>query len=255
MYDRRNKDEFVSDVFVEGGGGSEDIYGEKEEYYQDGEIATCRDVLAFCFKRSFLSWMSVVGHFVIFVGFVYGYFFGIVLLGAGAEVVGGCQIGSLFENTTNPITYILVGILTTCICQSSTAANFVIGSLVGDILSVQNGIYIMMGANLGNTVINSILVLVHGFNKSELERVVAGASVNDFFFFYAILIFLPLEAVSGILYHLAGTLIPDSLSEGYQWTGFTGNFIVPLVRKIILPNEVRSRGGSSFSLLRLQLIT
>ena len=230
----KNRNDLVSDVFV---GEYGDEYGEGH-YYQDGEIASCKDVLLFCFSRSFLSWMALLGYFAFSVVLLYGYFFGITLLGTAAEVLGGCQIGSLLEQSTNPVTCVLIGVLATNICQSSTATNILISSLVGNVLTVQQCIFIAMGANVGNTVTNSMLVLAHSLNKSELERVAAGASVNDFFFFFAILVFLPLEAVSSVLYHLSATLVPQDLTNGYLWSGFSGNFIVPFVDKIIIANKV-----------------
>jgi sodium-dependent phosphate cotransporter len=229
----------VSDVFVT---ESNDWFGDDgdddAEYYEEGEIASCIDVLGFCFKRSFKSWISLVVHCTLFTVLVYCYFYGIVLLGNAVEVISGCQVGSLLEMTSNPLTCVLLGVIATCICQSSTAVIFVIGSLVGNVLTIRQGIYMAMGANVGNTVANSLIVLVHSLNKSELERAVAGASVNDFYYFYALLIFLPLEACTGLLYHLSATLVPDSLSGGYLWSGFMGNLIVPYTDFIIIPNKV-----------------
>lgn len=110
---------------------------------------------------------------------------------------------------------------------------------MGNVFTVQQGIFIAMGANVGNTVMNSLLVFAHSLNKSELERAVAGASVNDFFYFYALLVFLPLEVLTGMFYHLAAVFVPQTLSEGHQWGGFTGNLILPFINQIIKANTVR----------------
>lgn len=225
-----------SDIFV----AESNEWDGKEEYYEEGEIASVQDVLAFLFVRSFTSWMSLVLHFVLFLILVYGYFFGIVLLGSGAEVLGGCQVGSLLGVDENPLNCVLVGILATCICQSSSVTNFVIGSLVGTSITVQQGIYIALGANVGNTFTNSLVMLAHSLNKAELERVVAGASVNDFFYFYALLVFVPIESVTKMLYYLSKTLVPQSLESGSKWTGLTGAMVVPYVNKIIVVNQVWS---------------
>lgn len=122
--------------------------------------------------------------------------------------------------------------------QSSTATNVLIGTLVGDVLTVQQCIFIAIGANVGNTVINSALALAHCRNKSDLERVVAGASANEFYLLYAILIFLPIEAFTGMLYHISAALLPQTLNDRYQWSGFVGNYVVPYVNKLIQSNQV-----------------
>ncbi len=233
---KSDRAELVPEVFV---GDSGDYYGE-ETYYKDGETASCRDVLLFCFKRSFLNWMSVIGYLSFFIASVYGYFFGITLLGAGVEVFSGCQLGSLLGQVTNPVTCVLLGMLTTSITQSSSAVSVVVSTLVGNALTIKQGIYIAMGSNLGNTVTNTMLVLGHIMNKGELERVVAGVSANDFFLLFGLFVFVPLEAVSGMLYHLSGTIVPEDLSDASSWIGFTGTFITPLVNRIIISNKVSS---------------
>lgn len=230
---KSDRADLVPDVYV---GDSGDYYGE-ETYYKD-ETSSCNDVLLFCFKRSFLSWMYLVGYSVLFLTSVYGYFFGITLLGAGVEVFSSCQIGSLLGQLTNPVTCVLIGMLTTSISQSSSATSAVISTLVGNTLTIKQGIYVAMGSNLGNTVTNTILVLGHIMNKSELERVVAGVSVNDFFLFFGLFVFVPLEAVSGMLYRLSGVLVPDELSARSSWIGFTGNYISPFVNRIIISNTL-----------------
>lgn len=69
----------------------EDGDGDGQQYcYKDGEIALARDVFAYCFKRSFPSWIYLILHLSLFIVSLYGYFFGIVLLGSGSEVLGGC---------------------------------------------------------------------------------------------------------------------------------------------------------------------
>ncbi len=227
-----------SDVYV---GESNDwyTYDGDDSFYKEGEAASWRDVCGYFLHRPFTGWLKLLANLVVFLALVYGYFFGIMLLGNSLEVLVGCHISSLMiQRSMNPLTLTLLGMIATNICQSSFATNVLIASLVGNVLSVKQCIFIAMGANFGNTVINSMLVLVHCRNKSDLERAVAGASVNEFYLFYAILILLPIEALSGMLYHISSALIPRSLSEGYQWSGFAGNFISPFLEKIILSNKV-----------------
>jgi len=228
----KEKELFQDILVVESG----DEY-DKEQYYQDGELASWRDVCRFIFIRSFPSWISLCSHFILFNITLYGLLLGTILLGTGAEVTGGCHASSLLEKISNPVTNVLIGMISTCIFQSSAATNYVISGLVVNGMSIEQGIFIAMGANVGNTISNTILALAHFMNTNELERVVAGASVNDFYFFYAIIVFLPIEAASKMLYHLAGSLVPENLSEGYQWGGFVTYCITPLVNTIIISNQ------------------
>lgn len=223
----------IPDIFVEEG---HDVWME-EESIKETEIATMKDVMTFCCKRPFCSWMSMVLYFLSFVTLLYGFIFGITLLESSIEILSSCQLGPFIKGCTNPLSSFLVGMIATCICQSSLVVNSVIGSLVGNVLDVRQSIFLTMGANIGNTVTNNMLVFAHITNQSELERAAAGASVNDFFYFYAVLVFLPLEAISGALYHLSSTLVPTSLNEGYQWVGLIGQSIIPFTDQIIMTNK------------------
>ena len=226
------------DIFLD---EDHDAWREEENNNKEGEIASMKDVMTFCFKRSFCSWMSMVFHFLFFIALLYGFSFGIILLESSTEVLSGCQLGPFIERSTNPLSSFLVGMITACICQSSIVVNSIIGSLVGNVLDVKQGIFLAMGANIGNTVTNNMLAFAHIMDKSELERAVAGTSVNDFFYFFAVLVFLPLETISGVLYRLSSTLVPSSLSIGYQWVGFTGQTIIPFTDRIIMANKVRKK--------------
>lgn len=55
----------------------------------------------------------------------------------------------------------------------------------------------VMGANIGTTVTNTIVSIGHVGNREEFKRAVAGATVHDFFNWLTVLILLPIEWLSG----------------------------------------------------------
>ena len=67
-----------------------------------------------------------------------------------------------------------------------------------------------MGANIGTSVTNTIVSAGHVSDRDQFRRAFAGATVHDVFNWLSVLIFLPIEAASGYLYHLSGA-ITDSL--------------------------------------------
>ena len=92
---------------------------------------------------------------MIFLGIVvvcfclYWFLFALELLGSGAKVMTGCKAGELFGDDMNPIAGLMVGILVTVLLQSSSTTTSIIVSLVGSAVSVQQGVYMIMGANIG----------------------------------------------------------------------------------------------------------
>jgi sodium-dependent phosphate cotransporter len=219
---------------------SDDDYDPIDKHYNQygDENATWGDVCYFMCNRTPIEWTKAILHLLLYFTLLYSLFMGIVLLGTSAQVMGGCATGELLEKTSNPITSVMAGVLATSLFQSSTATNFVLGALVGNGMSVQQGIYIAMGANVGNTVTNSVIALSHLRSATALERAISGATVNDLFLLLSILFFLPIEIFSNMLRKMTEAMVPDSLSEGYQWKGLIKAMVVPLTNKILVANEV-----------------
>jgi sodium-dependent phosphate cotransporter len=72
------------------------------------------------------------------------------------EVLTGCSAGGLFGSESNAIAGFVIGMLVTVLIQSSSTTTSIIVSLVGaQAISVQYGIYMVMGANVGTSVTNT----------------------------------------------------------------------------------------------------
>ena len=73
-------------------------------------------------------------------------------------------------------------------------------------LPLANAIPMIMGANIGTTVTNTIVSLAHMGNEQEFRRAYAVATCHDFFNIIAVAVLLPLELLTGVLSKLAGGL-------------------------------------------------
>jgi len=99
----------------------------------------------------------------------------------------------------NPFVALLLGILATALVQSSSTVTSVIVGLVAGGLPMEMAIPMVMGANLGTTITNTIVSLGHIRDREEFRRAFAAATVHDFFNLLAVFIFLPLELMFGLL--------------------------------------------------------
>src|SRR5690606_37761149 len=79
-----------------------------------------------------------------------------------------------------------------------------------------NAIPVMMGANIGTTVTNTIVSMGHITRPDEFRRAMAGATVHDFFNWLAVFLLLPLELLFGVLSRPA-----LALTEGMATVGGT----------------------------------
>jgi sodium-dependent phosphate cotransporter len=147
------------------------------------------------------------------VGLLYLFLVGVNGLGLGFRALGEGVLESFFAATENPFIALMVGILATTLVQSSSVTTAMIVGLVAapfNPLPVENAVPMIMGANIGTTVTNTIAALAHMGRKEEFRRAFAVATVHDFFNYMAVLVLLPLELLTGFLQRsatgLAGAL-------------------------------------------------
>jgi sodium-dependent phosphate cotransporter len=154
------------------------------------------------------------------------------MIGAGFKGATKGQASDLFQFATNPFTGLIIGILATAMIQSSSTVTSIIVGLVAGGLPVETAVPMIMGANIGTTITNTIVSLGHVRKKKEFRRAFASATVHDFFNVMAVVIFLPIE----IIFH------PLSKLGGYFAEMFVGgddmsvrglNFIKPATKPII----------------------
>lgn len=150
---------------------------------------------------------------------IYIFLVGVSSLEAGIKVMGADTQERLFSNVSNPFAGLFVGLLGTVLVQSSSASTSVIVGLVASgALGVDDAVPMVMGANIGTTVTNTLVSLGHVRQSDEFKRAFAAATVHDFFNVIAVALLLPFELATGLLSTLAER-ISDQLvgSAGSDW--------------------------------------
>ena len=152
-------------------------------------------------KSSPLTW-------VIIIGLVYLLMVGVGVIGAGFKWFSGGTEGAemIFSFATNPLVGVVLGTLATALVQSSSTVTSVIVALVAGGMPVEIAIPMVMGANMGTTITNTIVSLGNIGETKAFHRSFSAATVHDFFNLYAILIFLPLEIFFHPLQKIAGVM-------------------------------------------------
>ncbi|MBU1147316.1 MAG: Na/Pi symporter [Candidatus Omnitrophica bacterium] len=115
-------------------------------------------------------------------GFLYLFLVSIGLLGEAFKGFGKEFAENLLRMTSNPFVSLFIGILATSLMQSSsTTTSIVVGMVASGTITVGNAIPIIMGANIGTTVTNTLVSIGHITRREEFKRAIAGATVHDFF--------------------------------------------------------------------------
>ncbi len=136
--------------------------------------------------KTVLSWLGVIA-------LVYILIFAAGLIGTGFKTIAGEQTQQLFEFAKNPFAGLLVGTLCTALIQSSSTITSIIVGLVAGGLPVAIAVPMIMGANIGTTITNTLVSLGHVKNRQEFQRAFAAATIHDFFNLISVVIFLLLE--------------------------------------------------------------
>jgi sodium-dependent phosphate cotransporter len=138
------------------------------------------------------NWLGVVAG-------VYVLITAVELIGSGFKAATGDSAESLFAFASNPFVALMVGVLFTALVQSSSTTTSVTVGLVAGGLPIEFAIPMLMGANIGTTLTNTLVSLGAVRDRESFRRAFSAATVHDFFNLVAVAIFLPLELMFGLL--------------------------------------------------------
>lgn len=143
---------------------------------------------------------------------IYGLFASVDLLVIGFQSILGPQAEALLTLAANPWLGLMLGIIATALIQSSSVVTTLLVALVAGGLPIATAIPMVMGANLGTTITNTLVSLGYIGNDEDFERGFAAATIHDCFNAIALIIFFPLELLLHPLEHLSQWLLAHSPS-------------------------------------------
>jgi solute carrier family 34 (sodium-dependent phosphate cotransporter) len=121
------------------------------------------------------------------------------LIGSGFKAATGGSAEALFAFAANPFVALMIGILFTAATQSSSTTTSVTVGLVAGGMPIEVAIPMLLGANVGTTLTNTLVSLGMARDRDSFRRAFSAATVHDFFNLVAVAIFLPLEIAFGLL--------------------------------------------------------
>ena len=137
---------------------------------------------------------------VLVIGMLYAFLVGVSLLEAGIAGLGAGFQAGLVREIANPLSGLFAGIVLTVLVQSSSVSTATIVGLVGSgTLDVTLAVPMIMGANIGTTITNTLASLGSVRRKEEFRRALTAATMHDFFNILAVAVLLPFELLTGFL--------------------------------------------------------
>ena len=161
-------------------------------------------------KRHTLSPIIRVGLLFIL---LYLFFVSIALLSASFKFFGKGFAEQLLATTSNPFVGLFIGVLSTSLVQSSsTTTSMTVGLVAGGVLDVTRAIPIIMGANIGTSVTNTLVSVGHISRPTEFRRAFAAATVHDFFNLISVAVLFPLQLGTNFLGRVS-TFVGNGLEQ------------------------------------------
>ena len=166
---------------------------------------------------------------LLFIGILYVFLASIDLMSVAFKLAGKGFAEGLVHTTSDPLAGLIIGFLATAIVQSSSSTTSIaVGLVAAGTIDLRLAIPIIMGANIGTTVTNTIVSMGHVTRRHEFQRAFAAATVHDIFNVIAVIAIFPLE----LLFHPV-----EKTAKLFErvFEGFGGIHLVSPLKMIIRP--------------------
>ena len=135
---------------------------------------------------------------------LYVFLVGVALLEVGIAGLGEDFTTGLLDRVANPVAGLFAGLLFTVLVQSSSVSTSAIVGLVGaGTIPLSLAVPMIMGANIGTTVTNTLAALGNIRRPNEFRPGFAAATLHDYFKLMSVAILLPLELATGFLTNMS----------------------------------------------------
>ena len=125
---------------------------------------------------------------------LYLFLVGIAGMSSAIKRMGSDFAETVLTTTSDPFIALFIGIFATVLFQSSsTTTSLIVGMVSSGSLTIASSIPMIMGANIGTTVTNTIVSVGHINKGTEFKRAFAASTVHDFFNILAVIIVFPIE--------------------------------------------------------------
>jgi len=149
---------------------------------------------------SFITFLCLVAVLYVFLASVN------VMQGAFKLFGKDFQVG-LEKFASNPFLALFAAMLMTALIQSSSVTTSAVVAMVMAGLPVSSAVPMIMGANIGTTITNTLVSLGHVTRRHEFSRAFRCATIHDHFNTLSVIVLLPLELTTHVIERSAKALV------------------------------------------------
>lgn len=116
--------------------------------------------------------------------------------------------GMLETALSTPLSSLFAGVIITSLIQSSSATiALVVATVASGAITTGESVYLLMGANIGTTITNTIVGLAHVHQPEMFRRLLPAVIIDDVFKMLNVSLFFTLELLTGFLHEMSGATI------------------------------------------------
>jgi solute carrier family 34 (sodium-dependent phosphate cotransporter) len=157
------------------------------------------------------------------------FFLSIELMVQSLTVIGHGAASELIQGAEMPFIAIFIGLLSTALIQSSSViTSIAVAMVASQAITLEMGIYIVMGANVGTTITSNLVSLGFITNRLMFKNALSAAAIHLVFNMLTVFILFPLEyyyhiltnaakMVAGILSRSPGNVTYSNADPGIFW--------------------------------------
>ncbi|KAK1939177.1 Sodium-dependent phosphate transport protein 2B [Phytophthora citrophthora] len=163
------------------------------------------------------------------------YFFMVAVkfIESGFTVALGCDAKGAFTIANNPLAGLVIGLVSTALLHSSSTITSITVTLVATQgLTIRQGVFIVMGANIGTCVTCIMMAFGQVQTRSRFQRAMEAATVHTMFNVWSVFIMFPLEVLFHPLERLS-VLMSDAKASGGSFTSPVDAVVKPFSSLLI----------------------
>ncbi|RLN70059.1 hypothetical protein BBJ28_00021330 [Nothophytophthora sp. Chile5] len=126
------------------------------------------------------------------------YFFMVAVkfIGEGFTLALGCDTKGAFDFANNPVAGLMIGTVATALLHSSGTVTSIVVALVGaGGMTIRQGVYVIMGANVGTCVTCIMVAFGQVGDRNRFQRAMAAATVHDMYNIWSVFVMFPIEVI------------------------------------------------------------
>lgn len=169
------------------------------------------------------------------------YFFmvAINLIGDSVTLLLSCSTKNAFDFTDNPLAGLLIGTVTTALVHSSsTVTSITVALVAADAMTIRQGVFVVMGANIGTCITCIMVAFGHVKSRARFQRAMAGALIHDMYNVASVVVMFPLEVFFRPLEKLSVALAGTHTNHG-TFKSPVDAIVNPLSSQLLSINSTR----------------